>query len=147
MPSLIGRRHLFRLLLPVAAAVSLGALSGCGGPQSKMPDFRDQQVPVSGLTAEQVGAAIANGCKLRGWQIDAAGPNTVAAQYNHGRLMAAVTIQWTATAYTIMYRDSAGMRYNPHRNSIHPRFVMWMRNLRRTINNEFLRLGASPQPI
>ncbi len=135
------RRGVVVAPLVAALVLSLGAFTGCGGPRSKMPSYVDVPLPTANTPLDQTGAAINRACQRRGWQVENVGPGSLVATFRKKHLMASLNITWTAGTYTILYRDSAGLGYEPARNAIHPRFVLWVRNLRRTIRNEFARVG------
>ena len=140
-PSFSTRQITTVLPLLAALVLGLGAVTGCGGPRSKMPNYVDVPLPMAHMPLNQTGAAISRACRLRGWRVEATRRGSLVATYRKRHLMASVRIMWTPNSYTILYRDSVGFGYQPARNAIHPRFVLWVRNLRRTIGKELARVG------
>lgn len=86
-------------------------------------------------TPDQVRNAIGNAL---GWQMTPAGPGLVngrSALRDHG---ANVEIRYTATAFSIVYKDSTNLNYKD--GQIHRNYNGWIENLDRGIRNELNRI-------
>jgi hypothetical protein len=52
--------------------------------------------------------------------------------------MAVVDITYTLDDYSINYRDSTNLKYNPGDNSIHSSYNKWVGNLRKAIDTQLV---------
>lgn len=119
------------LLVSVGLAATLS--TGCGGPRSKIPSYA-QQVPAQHRGHPQrVEKLIISACQARGWTAKPVAKGEILAVYATGQRWLEVTIRWDALNHWLTYSRSAGLGYQAHRNALHPRGVLWMRNLERTI--------------
>ena len=91
-----------------------------------------------GFTATQVGDAIIRGGVSIGWQMNKISPELITATVTERRHIVTVDIQYSATAYTIKYRDSVNMRAEG--DMIHSSYNRWVERLQRNIDAEIIRM-------
>ena len=83
-------------------------------------------------SAEQVRAALQAAGPVHGWQMTAAGANRVVAMLSvRGKHSVTADISYAAGQYSIKYRDSTNMNYEPGNGAgmIHPKYNMWVQAL------------------
>jgi len=90
------------------------------------------------VTADQVRNAIVKAGNALGWVMTPVSPGLV-----NGRLalrdhLAVVDVRYTATTYSITYKDSTNLNYRD--GQIHKNYNGWIENLDRDIRNEMLRI-------
>lgn len=70
-------------------------------------------------------------CSLsRGWKFDTNGSGRMIGQlFVRGKHYVAVDVAYNSKSYTISYRDSKNMKYNPETKKIHKRYNSWVTNL------------------
>jgi hypothetical protein len=122
----------------VAACVLL-FLAGCTTrPIMNVTDQPVVAAPGKQLTADQVRNAIVAAGTGLGWVMAPVSPGLVS-----GRLMlrdhvAVVDIRYTATTYSITYKDSTNLNYRD--GQIHKNYNGWIENLDRDIRAGLLRM-------
>ncbi|MCJ8170382.1 DUF4136 domain-containing protein [Atopomonas sediminilitoris] len=118
-------RHFTRLLCLAFITV---ALVGC----TSKPLLTPQEALYSGKTEQQVHDAIMTGLEQRGWTVTAQRPQLIQAKIvvraKHG---AEIDIPYSATMFSINYRDSFGLDYKE--GKIHRNYNRWVNNLRAVI--------------
>jgi len=90
------------------------------------------------VSPDQVRNAIVKAGNSLGWVMTPVSPGLV-----NGRLalrdhLAVVDIRYTATTYSITYKDSTNLNYRD--GQIHKNYNGWIENLDRDIRNELLRI-------
>jgi hypothetical protein len=81
-------------------------------------------------TPEQIRAALQAAGAPRGWQITPAGSGKALAVLNvRGKHSVSADISYASGEYSIKYRDSSNMNYEPASNTIHPKYNMWVQTL------------------
>jgi hypothetical protein len=93
-----------------------------------------QAVRASGqpASAEQIRAAMQTAGAARGWQITPAGNGKALAVLNvRGKHSISADISYAAGRYSITYRDSSNMNYEPGEGAgkIHPKYNAWVQTL------------------
>jgi hypothetical protein len=132
--------------LVIALALALG-VAGCAMTQPMMR-LENQPVSANSGGAEGVGAAIERALVSRNWVVTARRPGDVDATLVGPDFRADITVPYSATSYSIRYRDSEGLDYSG--SMIHRHYNNWVNNLRISIERELLAAppltAAAPQP-
>jgi hypothetical protein len=120
--------------LIVAAALWVPA---CGANMA--PVLNVNHAPVAGAPAgadpaASVRDAIHRAILSRGWTVAGETPGVLTATIQKDGISATVDIPYTATDYSIVYRDSAGLKYDGNR--IHKRYNHWVDRLQASITAE-----------
>ena len=84
-------------------------------------------------------AIIAGGMSAKGWQISKQKEGLLIGTFVIKTHRATVEIPYNANEYSIIYKDSENLRYNPKNNTIHPRYNKMVLNLVRFINQALLK--------
>ncbi len=120
------------------------AIGGFGCTSQPIRDLRDTPLPAhldgSARTMPEVQNAILSACSQRGWAASVQSEGVILASLMVRAHMAAVTIQYTPTTVSILYRDSSNLDH--HGNRIHRNYNRWVSVLYRTIMRN---LGARVQ--
>ena len=120
-------------LRPVALVlcVLFVAVMGCrGGAQI----FQVKEAPVQTATGKQPSledvqkAIITAGVGL-GWQMAVAKPGEIIGTLNVRSHQAVVSIPYTTKNYSIIYKDSANLKYNAEKQTIHENYSGWIQRL------------------
>ena len=69
-----------------------------------------------------------------GWQMKEETPGHIVGTLNVRRHIAVVDITYTLDNYSVNYKDSSNLKYNPGANSIHRNYNSWVQNLINAIN-------------
>lgn len=121
-----------KLMIVVALAAGLG---GC--VSMIMPMERLENVAVSHRDGEAgVGAAIDRALQARGWVVTERRAGETDATLIGGDYRADITVRYTASSYSVVYRDSQGLDYDGQK--IHRHFNNWLNNLRISIERELI---------
>ena len=67
-------------------------------------------------------------------------PGNIRATLHNRSHMAAVDITYNTKTYTITYKDSANLKYNPEDNTIHPAYKKWIQYLDNAIKGKLAAL-------
>jgi len=94
-------------------------------------------------TEDDVRRAILTGLQRRQWTVERADRGQIMAQFTRRGHQADITIPYSATTYSIRYRDSHNLDYSD--GNIHRAYNKWVRKLDRTIQQE-LRRPSLPMP-
>ena len=89
------------------------------------------------VTADQVRNAIVKAGTSLGWVMTPVSPGLVNARLALRDHLAVVDVRYTATTYSITYKDSTNLNYRD--GQIHKNYNGWIDNLDRDIRNELLR--------
>lgn len=109
-------------------------------------EYKDVKIPASQIparvgqipTLDEVGNGIISAGTKLGWSMEIERPGNIFGELRLRGKMVAVDIPYTATAYSIFYRDSANLNYNPNDKTAHSNVSGWMRNLHLAIQREFV---------
>jgi hypothetical protein len=127
-----GKMKILRLLAIVLAFAALNAHARGSVPivnHEAVPALRASGQPAS---AEQIRLALQTAGAARGWQITPAGAGKALAVLNvRGKHSISADISYAAGKYSIKYRDSSNMNYEPGEGSglIHPKYNAWVQTL------------------
>ena len=127
------------LLLALALILPLAA---CRKP-GHVDNLVDLPVVASSgsVTKEKVKGAIFGACIRRGWVAREISPGLISASITTKRgVSAEVEIPYTGTKFSINYKNSVGLSYNPQNQTINSRYVCWVNNLRQDIVAALIRL-------
>jgi hypothetical protein len=124
-----------KILRRLAIAVAFVALNVHA--RSSVPIIDHDGVPAvraSGqpASAEQIRSALQTAGAARGWQITPAGNGRALAVLNvRSKHSISADISYASGRYSIKYRDSSNMNYEPGDGSgkIHPKYNMWVQTL------------------
>lgn len=102
-------------------------------------------MPVSGNLSgakdlAQVKKAITLAAAEKGWVSKEAGARNMELSLVNRSHMVKVNVEYSLQDYTITYKDSMNMDYNPARNSIHPKYGKWLDGLKRAIEINLMKL-------
>jgi hypothetical protein len=78
--------------------------------------------------------AIQKACASRKWLLSEKSADEMSAVLSSNRYSLNVTIKYSNDGYTISYKDSEGLKYDPQKNLIHPSYARWLANLNKDIN-------------
>jgi hypothetical protein len=82
------------------------------------------------VTANDISKAFRNCTASRGWRFSSNGPGKLIGKLNvRSKHFVEVDVAYNSAAYTITYRNSTNMKYDPARNTIHKRYISWVENL------------------
>lgn len=123
---------ILRLLAIAVAFVALNVHARGSVPiidHEAVPAVRASGQPAS---ADQIRAAMQAAGAARGWQVTPAGNGRALAVLNvRGKHSISADISYASGRYSIKYRDSSNMNYEPGEGSgkIHPKYNMWVQTL------------------
>ena len=100
-------------------------------------ELRNAQVPRSVGSAEQVSEAIQRAGFQLGWRITEVRPGRLEGALDVRDHHVIVDIPYSATRYSILYRESLNMLYDDKRKTIHNKYDNWIRNLNKQIRAEW----------
>ena len=118
----------------IAMMLALG-VAGC---VMTAPMTRLENQPIGNYAggAAGVGAAIERALVSRNWVVTARRPGELDAALIGPEFRADITIPYSATSYSIRYRDSQGLDYSG--SMIHRHYNNWVNNLRISIERELI---------
>ena len=99
--------------VPIVDHEAVPAVTGSGKPAS----------------AEQIRLALQIAGAPRGWQITPSGPGKAFAVLMVRKHTVTVDVSYTSGQYSIKYRDSTNMDYDPERKLIHGNYNKWVQTL------------------
>ncbi len=135
------RKPFFCLVLVCAAIVILG---GCrtatihNVTDASIPNAVDHQ-----LTLDEVTKAIVSAGAKHGWEMRIQEPGHIVGTLGLRSHVAVVDIPYTTKSFSIVYKSSENLRYDPDDKTIHSNYNGWIRNLHVAIQRN---LGGSGQP-
>ncbi|MCI4662263.1 MAG: hypothetical protein MRY63_10655 [Neomegalonema sp.] len=132
-----------KVIIGLALASSLG-LAGC---RTLAPVENVSDAPF-GITASQRSMALSDYEKAiiragsnRGWVFKRIAPGQLEASVNvRGKHSAVVDIYYNTKTYSIRYKGSENLKYDPATNTIHPNYNQWIHLLEQEINTEIQKL-------
>jgi hypothetical protein len=125
--------------LLLVAAIIVGGLfyGGCSAMNQPIYNVANSQVDVGKkLTLAQVERAILQAGASRGWAMKKVNNGLITATYSPRNLMAQLNIKYSASSYSITYKDSQGLNYDG--SNIHKNYNTWIRNLDTAIQNNLM---------
>ncbi|WPB57088.1 hypothetical protein [Xylophilus sp. GOD-11R] len=126
-------------LLRVLALAALALASWNAVARSVVPIVNYENVPTrsAGVTEAQVRQAIETAARSQQWDIREVAPGRMVATLSVRNKHTVVTdIEYSATTYSVKYRDSVNMKYEPADNApglIHPFYNRWVGDLKSAI--------------
>lgn len=120
-------------LLMLGLTLSGITLSSSAASAAPVVNYEDQPVAAS-LTADQVKKGIMKAGKKRGWTVKETGPGELTAMISVRTHTATVTIPYSSTSYSILYKDSTNLKYK--NGKIHRNYNKWITFLKTDIDLE-----------
>jgi hypothetical protein len=111
--------------------VLLVAVTGCRGA-GQIYEVKDAPVQTATGTQpslEDVQKAIITAGAGLGWQMAVAKPGEIIGTLNIRSHQAVVSIPFTTKNYSILYKDSANLKYNAEKQTIHENYSGWIQRL------------------
>jgi hypothetical protein len=129
-------------LRAVTVGLVLVAMIGCraGGQVYEVKDAPVQTASGKALTVEQVQKAILDAGIKQTWIMTVVKPGEILGEYNVQSHTIHVTIPYTSKNYSILYKDSSNLRYDPEKRTIHVNYAKWIQRLDNEIK---MRLSAA----
>ena len=134
------KKIFFKPGLLLLALVMVLPLAAC--KKSYVNNFNDVSVAASSgsLTKDKVKGVILASCANRGWVAREIEPGLISATITAKKHSAQVEIPYTGARYSIIYKNSVNLSYNPQNQSIHSRYNRWVNNLKHDIDVGLARL-------
>jgi hypothetical protein len=112
-------------------SLALALLIGCraGGQVYEVKDAPVQTAAGKELTLEQVQKAIIDAGIKQTWIMTPVKPGELLGEYNVQSHQIHVTIPYTTKNYSILYKDSSNLRYDPVKHTIHVNYQKWIERL------------------
>jgi len=118
------------LKILLLSVVGLLILAGCRSANI----YNAVDNPINVRTSEdKVFNAIRTAGANLGWQIKKIKPGLAQGQLNLRKHSAIVDIPYSTTSYSINYKSSIELDYDPQTNTIHKNYNSWVQNLRNAI--------------
>lgn len=113
------------------ACLVLAMMIGCraGGQVYEVKDAPVQTASGKALTPEQVQKAIMDAGIKQTWIMTVVKPGEILGEYNVQSHTIHVTIPYTSKNYSILYKDSTNLRYDPVKRTIHVNYAKWIERL------------------
>jgi hypothetical protein len=113
------------------ACLVLAVMIGCraGGQVYEVKDAPVQTASGKVLTPEQVQKAIMDAGIKQTWIMTVVKPGEILGEYNVQSHQIHVTIPYTSKNYSILYKDSSNLRYDPVKRTIHVNYAKWIERL------------------
>jgi hypothetical protein len=113
------------------AALLLVVLMGCraGGQVYEVKDAPIQTATGKEPTLEQVQKAIIDAGIKQTWIMTPVKLGEMIGEYNVQSHQIHVTIPYTTRNYSILYKDSSNLRYDPVKRTIHVNYQKWIERL------------------
>jgi hypothetical protein len=130
-------------LLLVAAV----AVAGCRAETVYNPTdvaYAPAATATQALTQTDYKNAIIRAGTQRGWTFEDAGPGHLIGNIAvRGKHFATVDVFYDTDSFTINYKNSRNLEYDPAKNEIHTNYNSWIRNLQQDIQAEVTRMETS----
>lgn len=126
----------------MTVCLALLAMIGCraGGQVYEVKDAPVQTASGKSLTLEQVQKAIIDAGIKQTWIMTPIKPGQMLGEYNVQSHQIHVLIPYTTKNYSILYKDSSNLRYDPEKRTIHVNYAKWIERLDNEIR---MRLSAA----
>jgi hypothetical protein len=126
----------------MTVCLALLATIGCraGGQVYEVKDAPVQTASGKSLTLEQVQKAIIDAGIKQTWIMTPIKPGQMLGEYNVQSHQIHVLIPYTTKNYSILYKDSSNLRYDPEKRTIHVNYAKWIERLDNEIK---MRLSAA----
>lgn len=121
------------LLITAALVLTLTACS------TSHPIYNAQSsVPVENISKQELKKSIVKAILFKRWRVLSETDNTIVAGINVRKHYAEVTITYDESNFTINYRDSNTLDYNPQRGTIHRNYNKWITLLENEIQSNII---------
>ena len=138
---------MMRRSVSVVLLVAAVAIAGCrpGAPVYNVTDMAYSPVTANrSLSRSDYKNAIVRAGAQRGWTFQDAGPGHLIGNLAvRGKHFATVDIFYDTESFTINYKDSRNLEYDPATRQIHPNYNSWVERLQQDIQAEVIRLQTS----
>lgn len=126
----------------MTVCLALLAMIGCraGGQVYEVKEAPVQTASGKSLTLEQVQKAIIDAGIKQTWIMTPIKPGQMLGEYNVQSHQIHVLIPYTTKNYSILYKDSSNLRYDPEKRTIHVNYAKWIERLDNEIK---MRLSAA----
>jgi hypothetical protein len=123
------------------ACLFLAVITGCraGGQVYEVKDAPIETAKP--LTLDQVQKAIIDAGIKQTWIMTPVKPGEMLGEYNVQSHQIHVLIPYTTKTYSILYKDSSNLRYDPVKRTIHVNYQKWIERLDNEIKTR-LRMAA-----
>jgi hypothetical protein len=113
------------------AALVLVVMIGCraGGQVYEVKDAPIQTATGKEITLEQVQKAIIDAGIKQTWIMTPVKPGEILGEFNVQSHQIHVTIPYSTKHYSILYKDSSNLRYDPVKRTIHINYQKWIERL------------------
>jgi hypothetical protein len=127
----------------IALCLLLTAVVGCraGGQVYEVKDAPIQTASGKSLTLEQVQKAIIDAGIKQTWIMTPIKPGEMLGEYNIQSHQIHVLIPYTTKNYSILYKDSSNLRYDPVKRTIHVNYAKWIERLDNEIKSRLAAAG------
>jgi len=123
----------FKKISTLVLTVLLVTIIGCRS--TPVRDVHDAQVDASGkYTSKDVKSGIIRAGKSLGWGMKPVKPGLIIGTLFVRNHMAKVEIKYSKKNFSILYKDSAGLKYDG--TNIHKSYNGWVTNLERRIQSQ-----------
>ena len=126
-----------RLFAVGVVVLLLVVLAGCRS--APIRDVDKSPVP-PGATEEQVQKAIMSAGNSLGWQMKVKEPGLIFGSLAVRNHLAEVDIPYSSKSYSIRYKSSSNLDYNPTDRTIHKNYNSWIQNLDTAIRSRMATL-------
>ena len=123
------------MTLPKPGWLTIGliliALTGCraGGQVYEVKDAPIQTASGKPLSLAQIEKAMIDAGIKQTWIMTPVKPGEIVGEYNVQSHQIHVTIPYTTKNYSILYKDSSNLRYDPAKRTIHVNYQKWIERL------------------
>lgn len=126
------------------ASLLLVAVMGCraGGQVYEVKDAPIQTATGKELTLEQVQKAIIDAGIKQTWIMTPVKLGEMLGEYNVQSHQIHVLIPYTTKNYSILYKDSSNLRYDPDKRTIHVNYQKWIERLDNEIKARLAAAGG-----
>ena len=127
----------------IALCLLLTAVVGCraGGQVYEVKDAPIQTASGKSLTLEQVQKAIIDAGIKQTWIMTPIKPGEMLGEFNIQSHQIHVLIPYTTSNYSILYKDSSNLRYDPVKRTIHVNYAKWIERLDNEIKSRLSAAG------
>jgi hypothetical protein len=127
----------------IALCLLLTTVVGCraGGQVYEVQDAPIQTAPGKRLTLEQVQKAIVDAGIKQTWIMTPIKPGEMLGEFNIQSHQIHVLIPYTTQNYSILYKDSSNLRYDPVKRTIHVNYAKWIERLDNEIKSRLSAAG------
>ena len=130
-----------RCVRAIAVCLALAAMVACraGGQVYEVKDAPIESAKP--LTLDQVQKAIIDAGIKQTWIMTPIKPGEMLGEFNIQSHQIHVTIPYTTKNYSILYKDSSNLRYDPVKRTIHVNYAKWIERLDNEIKTRLRMAG------